>query len=793
MPSTLLHGDSKSKCIRSYSSPLLLSGGKRSGRRRKRSARSSRRSKDRQTPPHTGAVHSDDAYLETYGATLGSLDVSRSEHGYTVDMMQIKAETTVPTADNDGGNSGDRLQRLEAAETLAEHEDSVVYEGQGNDEGKVSEELVKQAVERLSKYGAGVVQSVDDLSGIEHVLDKLHGERVLFRHCRDQFGFDRPMWRQSWHSFREYLLAALDTKTTDVRRALERAIENHAVYDLLWALFLARTVDMYEDAILARRRAADLADLTNPHELYSEARSIGRRIIFHSGPTNSGKTHQAFQRLVEAPSGVYAAPLRLLAAEGFYKMEQHGLLCNLMTGDHRIVRSENATHVACTVEMAELSAPVDVAVIDEVQMTGDADRGWAWTRALLGVRAKEVHVCGEERAVSLVRAICTEMGEEFELRRYERLTPLTVTHDPIGDDLRKLRAGDCVVTFSRSNIFKLKAAIERETGLRCAVVFGGLPPESRLEQARLFNEPDSPYDVLVATDAIGYGLNLNIGRIVFHTLVKFDGVEKRYLEPAQIRQIAGRAGRFGTRFPAGEVTCFSAEDCARVEAAFHPDAVPELEQAGLRPSAEQLEFFSHHFPSSHRLSDLIAEFDRLAKCSDLYFVCDSDDQRLLADLVQDLDLPFLDRVAFTHVPVDTDEPYALRMLRSWAKRYSEGKPVNIYVDVPRAVPKTSAQLKELELAYKVLEAYCWLSFRYPEFFVERSLAEKRKQRCQQLIDSALKDPVLMKEFEERQRARRRAARRGRADVSSSDPRKQRLELEQAKLQKRLEEMGIFAM
>lgn len=157
-------------------------------------------------------------------------------------------------------------------------------------------------------------------------------------------------------------------------------------------------------------------------------------------------------------------------------------------------------------------------------MIGSEDRGWAWTRALLGIRAKEIHVCGEERAISLLSNICKELGESIEVRTYKRLTKLNILKKSIDSDLSKLRKGDCVVTFSRRNVFQLKAEIEKMTRLRCAVVFGGLPPETRLDQARLFNNPDSKYDVLVATDAIGFGLNLNIRRIVFHGLRKFDGI-----------------------------------------------------------------------------------------------------------------------------------------------------------------------------------------------------------------------------------------------------------------------------
>lgn len=117
-----------------------------------------------------------------------------------------------------------------------------------------------------------------------------------------------------------------------------------------------------------------------------------------------------------------------------------------------------------------------------------------------------------------------------------------------------LQVGDCIVAFSRNDIHSIKREIERRTQYRCCVVYGNLPPETRVSQATLFNDPQSEYDVLVASDAIGMGLNLNISRVVFSTLWKFDGIERRPLTDSEIKQIAGRAGRFRSLFPTGEVT-----------------------------------------------------------------------------------------------------------------------------------------------------------------------------------------------------------------------------------------------
>lgn len=178
--------------------------------------------------------------------------------------------------------------------------------------------------------------------------------------------------------------------------------------------------------------------------------------------------------------------------------------------------------------MVNVHKPLEVAVIDEIQMIADPERGWAWTQALLGLPAKEIHLCGEASAVPLVKEICEDLGDEVQVNEYRRLTPVNVVQYTLNNDWTKIRKGDCVVTFSRREIFDIKEKIELKTGLKCAVVYGGLPPgkvscnqslrkqlltwciELRASQAQTFNDPDSTVDVLVASDAIGMGLNLYV-------------------------------------------------------------------------------------------------------------------------------------------------------------------------------------------------------------------------------------------------------------------------------------------
>ena len=163
-----------------------------------------------------------------------------------------------------------------------------------------------------------------------------------------------------------------------------------------------------------------LADLRYPPEWYPATRAIQRTIHLHVGPTNSGKTYHALKRLEQAESGIYAGPLRLLAHEVYSRLNAKGKLCHLITGDERIMTESDTGETnmsSCTVEMVPVNREVEVAVVDEIQMIGSRERGWAWTQAVLGLKAKELHLCGEERAVPLVKELAATIGEKLEIHR----------------------------------------------------------------------------------------------------------------------------------------------------------------------------------------------------------------------------------------------------------------------------------------------------------------------------------------------------------------------------------------
>ena len=175
------------------------------------------------------------------------------------------------------------------------------------------------------------------------------------------------------------------------------------------------------------------ADLRSPGQWFPAARGMQRQIFLHLGPTNSGKTYHALQALQKAKRGMYCAPLRLLALEIYDKLNMLGKPCDLVTGDEvRLCSWGDALHVSSTVEMANLARQVDCAVIDEIQMMADASRGWAWTRAVFGLQANELHLCGEESAEPMLQKIFRSLNEKVTVVKYPRLGPLEVMSTSLG-------------------------------------------------------------------------------------------------------------------------------------------------------------------------------------------------------------------------------------------------------------------------------------------------------------------------------------------------------------------------
>ena len=277
----------------------------------------------------------------------------------------------------------------------------------------------------------------------------------------------------------------------------------------------------------------------NPKDEYREARGMRRKFVIHLGDTNTGKTYNAIQRLKECDKGVYLSPLRILALENYERLNNEGALCDLQTGEEELI-TEGATHVSCTIEKLDLKRQYDVAVIDEIQMIDDSQRGAAWSRALLGVRAKEIHVCGASNSREILEEIINDCGDPYEIIEYKRRIPLEVQDKAF--NYNEVEEGDAIVVFSKKRVLELAEEYSSK-GIKASLIYGDLPPEVRRKQYEQFVNKETK--ILITTDAIGMGVNLPIRRIIFLSVKKFDGEEVRFLTSQEVKQIAGRAGRQG--------------------------------------------------------------------------------------------------------------------------------------------------------------------------------------------------------------------------------------------------------
>ncbi|WP_079435015.1 helicase-related protein [Zoogloea sp. LCSB751] len=478
----------------------------------------------------------------------------------------------------------------------------------------------------------------------------------------------------------------------------------------------------------AKRRHRDLGEQIGRSVRLSDypdtfpARRRVRKLIAVLGPTNSGKTHDAFERLATAASGVYLGPLRLLALEAFTRLnEEFGVSASLVTGEERrIVEGSRVT--ASTIEMLDPSLELDVAVIDEIQMLSDPDRGWAWTQAVLGANANEVWLLGALSAEPAIVALAARLGLPVEIRRKERKHPLVVgqplANNPAGA-LRRARPGDAFIVFSRRDALNLRDDL-LALGKSVACIYGALSPEVREREARRFAEGDA--DILVATDAIGMGLNLPIQRVVFTAVQKYDGTTRDTLSPSLLQQIGGRAGRFGHREEEGVVAGLTPDEHKVVAALMKTHQAP-LETQGFQITAgsaylEQIAQMS----GDNRLEALLSLFQLHADCGDGFFVPHIPEEQLARaaqlDRMKNLSLHL--KHVFSMAPMASQNETIDGEWRRWAYAANQGR--HIALDFLPKSPRR-ASLEEAEVTVRLLAAYRWFAYRLPELFIDHEMAD----------------------------------------------------------------------
>lgn len=477
---------------------------------------------------------------------------------------------------------------------------------------------------------------------------------------------------------------------------------------------------------------------------FTLARQLGRQHHFYVGPTNSGKTYQALESLRQAESGVYLAPLRLLAMEVRDRLMQAGVPCNLVTGEERIL-VPGARHTASTIEMLRPDMAVDVAVIDEIQMLMDPDRGSAWTAALVGVPAKQVFICGANSVTSSCTRVLDALNEPYTLTHLQRMTPLlTEDHSICGAryhaaKLRKaLQTGDAIIAFSRKDVLTLAARI-RQWGLTVATIYGALSPEVRRGESARFASGEA--QILVATDAIGMGLNLPIRRVIFANIHKFDGIAPRPLNATEMRQIAGRAGRHGL-YDTGYVTVLEDDEQWHLYAMLQVDDTVPLFALPIAVGGGDIEALSLKIPT-WRLAECVEylhrQYQTQAGTQHLQWQITplQMQQALLIDEMAP-QLPMRDKVRLMCAPLAIQVPiardYFVQCVQAVALQQPRPLP-----QLPTWLNGQQAQyLEQAELICQHLSLYSWLSYQYPRIFVDGPLIDDARKKLNAFIGRALR-------------------------------------------------------
>lgn len=584
---------------------------------------------------------------------------------------------------------------------------------------------LRKLYRRLEKHEKSVKQGKQAVEGAERQLEKLKKERETYQ----------PVLTDE-----QYQTAA----------TLAGEIMKH------FCPAFARHLHGRHEQLIERYRILDAqTDLTKPQDWYPRSRLDRRKIIYHGGPTNSGKTYTALQRLKEADKGLYVGPLRLLAAEIYEKLTSEGLYCNLFTGQEK-KEIPFATHSAATVELAPLDRDFDVVVIDEIQMISDEFRGWAWTRALLGLRCKEIHVAGGLEARELVERLAVACGDEFELNEYDRFSDLIISEQSLAKtsnekgSYKAVQPGDAIVAFSRNDIFAIKREIERTTPYKCCVIYGSLPPQIRTQQARQFNDPNSGYDILVASDAIGMGLNLSIRRIIFNSMFKSNGERIIQLDHSSVKQISGRAGRRNSPYPNGEVTVRDPADLKHLQQCMGTEIRP-IAKAGLLPTASHFQLFADSMRKYGAADDgetfdenvlhkILLQFNDMARLRGDYRLCRMTQMRLIARWVDDLELTLPDKYSFCMAPVNETDDRSMKLLKQFASKlaYNAATGVNRREFFARQ-PGSLEELSILCAQFHRLELFLWLCQKFPTTsnMIEEQQATKLKEECIDVINDGL--------------------------------------------------------
>ncbi|CAH2717012.1 ATP-dependent RNA helicase DeaD [Neobacillus rhizosphaerae] len=419
------------------------------------------------------------------------------------------------------------------------------------------------------------------------------------------------------------------------------------------------------------------------------------RYVLHIGETNTGKTHHALEKMKAANSGLYLAPLRLLALEVYDKLNAEGTPCSLKTGEEEKFVA-NAHHTSCTVEMFHEKEYYDVVVIDEAQMITDKDRGFSWYKAITKANAEEVHIIGSKNSKSMLLQLLGDSN--IEIHEYSRDTPLEVETKEF--HIKHIKKGDALICFSRRRVLETASRLQND-GHSVSMIYGSMPPETRKRQIEQFNQGMTK--VIVATDAIGMGLNLPIRCIVFLENEKFDGTRRRLLTSQEVKQIAGRAGRKG-KYDIGKVAFTS--DIKKMRNLLLQEDEP-VHTFAIAPTNSVFERFQRYYRDLGTFFELWGKFESpegtkkasLSEEKALY-------QKIVGTEIE-ARLSLMDLYGFLHLPFSKNESILTKQWEETMFAIIQGR------ELPEPILKDNS-LEELELSYKAIGLHLLFLYRLGE-------------------------------------------------------------------------------
>ncbi|MBP6621671.1 MAG: helicase [Alcaligenes sp.] len=433
-----------------------------------------------------------------------------------------------------------------------------------------------------------------------------------------------------------------------------------------------------------------------------------------------------------------------------------GIPCNLVTGEERVM-VPGAQHTACTVEMMDPTMEVRVAVLDEIQMLQDEQRGWAWTAALVGAPARTLFVCGDASVLRPCERLVRSMEETMELEFTERKTPLEIMPYPVdppratGKQVRQeapwrgrkdrqreaqgVAKGDAVVAFTRKDVLTLSARY-RAQGWKVATIYGALAPEVRRTESERFSQGEA--DVLVATDAIGMGLNLPIRRVLFSTVHKFDGRSMRALTATEVRQIAGRAGRYGL-YPKGYVGAMDKQDLNHVRTQLQTDAASVDLRLPIAPSPEHVQALSALLDNNNVGAVLQYFAQKVASDSPLFQTAGLKDAIELGFCVDRLapKLELREKFTFACAPVSVDKDTELDYFKRCLSAYVAQRPMALPPAPSWLKSASPSRLEDAELLSKQISLYAWLSMKFPQVFDQGPWLPEVRSQVSRFIERSL--------------------------------------------------------